>query len=184
VSAARLPLRIDDALSSLSEPGANTESVRPAAEATRTRARFFVVFLPYPQVRDAARSGRRTSVQSDRHSVIRVSGATLPRQLSTHGPSRPASTRTRDGARRRARPSASTRSMTRDPKEAIHGSEPAVGVRATPPMGFGAFRRNQTRRSFSCRFTSPTPSALRVSHSLSGFIPPSPCGCVSNRIHP
>lgn len=143
VSATRMPLRIDGALSSLPEPGANTESVRPVAEATYTRARFFAISLPYPQVRGAARSGRRTSVRSDRYCVVRVSGATLSRQLSTHGPSPPASTRTRDGARRRARPSASTRSMIRFPREAIHGSEPAAGVRATPPRGsvpFGGTR--------------------------------------------
>ena len=35
-----------------------------------------------------------------------------------------------------------------------------------------------------CRFTSPTPSALRVSHSLSGLIPPEPRGLVSCHIRP
>jgi hypothetical protein len=35
-----------------------------------------------------------------------------------------------------------------------------------------------------CRFTSPTPSALRVSHSLSGLSPPGPCGSVSRHIRP
>jgi hypothetical protein len=33
-----------------------------------------------------------------------------------------------------------------------------------------------------CRFTSPTTSALRVSHSLSGLIPPDLCGLVSYHI--
>jgi hypothetical protein len=32
------------------------------------------------------------------------------------------------------------------------------------------------------RFTSPTPSALRVSHPLSGLLPPRPCGFVSRHI--
>jgi hypothetical protein len=35
-----------------------------------------------------------------------------------------------------------------------------------------------------CRFTSPTPSALRVSHSLSGLSPPGPRGFVSRHIRP
>ena len=35
-----------------------------------------------------------------------------------------------------------------------------------------------------CRFASPTPSALRVSHSLSGLIPPGPRGSVSRHIRP
>lgn len=35
-----------------------------------------------------------------------------------------------------------------------------------------------------CRFASPTPSALRVSHSLSGLSPPGPCGSVSRHIRP
>ena len=41
----------------------------------------------------------------------------------------------------------------------------------------------EPRRSL-CRFTSPTPSALRVSHSLSGLSPPGPCGFVSRHIRP
>jgi len=36
----------------------------------------------------------------------------------------------------------------------------------------------------ACRFTSPTPSALGVSHPLSGLILPSPRGFVSRHIHP
>jgi hypothetical protein len=35
-----------------------------------------------------------------------------------------------------------------------------------------------------CRIASPTLSALRVSHSLSGLSPPEPCGFVSRHIHP
>lgn len=35
-----------------------------------------------------------------------------------------------------------------------------------------------------CRFASPTPSALRVSHSLSGLSPPGPRGFVSRHIRP
>lgn len=49
---------------------------------------------------------------------------------------------------------------------------------------FVAFRRNQTCRSLMRWFTSPTPSALRVSHPLSGLIPAHPCGCVSSHIRP
>ena len=41
----------------------------------------------------------------------------------------------------------------------------------------------ELRRSL-CWFTSPTPSALRVSHSLSGLSPPGPCGFVSRHIRP
>jgi hypothetical protein len=39
------------------------------------------------------------------------------------------------------------------------------------------------RRSLR-RFTSPTPSVLRVSHPLNGLIPPEPRGLVSCHIHP
>lgn len=48
-------------------------------------------------------------------------------------------------------------------------------------LRFGAFQRNQLGRSLR-RFTSPTPSALRVSHPLNGLIPPEPCGLVSSHI--
>jgi hypothetical protein len=41
----------------------------------------------------------------------------------------------------------------------------------------------EPRRSL-CRFTSPTPSALGVSHSLSGLSPPGPRGFVSRHIRP
>jgi len=34
------------------------------------------------------------------------------------------------------------------------------------------------------RFTWPTPSALRVSHPLDGFLPPEPCGFVSRHSRP
>lgn len=50
-------------------------------------------------------------------------------------------------------------------------------------MGFVASRRNEHRGSL-CRFTSPTPSALGVSHSLSGFIPSIPRGFVSRHFRP
>jgi hypothetical protein len=40
------------------------------------------------------------------------------------------------------------------------------------------------RRSFMCRFASPTPSAPRVSHPLSGLIPPTPRGYVSSHFRP
>jgi len=41
----------------------------------------------------------------------------------------------------------------------------------------------EPRRSL-CRFTSPAPSALRVSHPLSGLSPPGPRGFVSRHIRP
>jgi hypothetical protein len=41
----------------------------------------------------------------------------------------------------------------------------------------------EPRRSL-CRFASPAPSALRVSHSLSGLSPPGPRGFVSRHIRP
>lgn len=40
------------------------------------------------------------------------------------------------------------------------------------------------RRSLTCRFASPTPSAPAVSHCLSGLIPPTPCGCISSHFRP
>jgi hypothetical protein len=51
----------------------------------------------------------------------------------------------------------------------------SLGVRAPSAFELG--------RSL-CRFTSPTPSVLRVSHSLNGLIPPGPCGSVSRHIRP
>ena len=61
--------------------------------------------------------------------------------------------------------------------------ETRSGSTTTPPMEFGPLRRHQFRWSL-CRFTSPTPSALRVSHSLDGLFPPGPCGFVSRHIRP
>jgi hypothetical protein len=55
---------------------------------------------------------------------------------------------------------------------------------ATPPMGFGASRRNQPRGSLARRLASPAPSAPRVSHPLSGFIPSRPRGFVSRHFRP
>jgi hypothetical protein len=49
------------------------------------------------------------------------------------------------------------------------------GVRVLPAF--------EPRRSL-CWFTSPAPSALRVSHPLSGLIPPGPRGFVSRHIRP
>jgi hypothetical protein len=51
-------------------------------------------------------------------------------------------------------------------------------------MGFGPFRRNRPKRSLVRWFASPAPSALRVSHPLSGLIPLGPCGFVSRRFRP
>jgi hypothetical protein len=57
------------------------------------------------------------------------------------------------------------------------------GISTTPPLGFGPLRRFEPRRSL-CRFASPAPSALRVSHPLSGLIPPGPRGSVSRHFRP
>jgi hypothetical protein len=51
----------------------------------------------------------------------------------------------------------------------------SLGVRSP-----SAFRAQASLR----RFTSPTPSALRVSHPLSDLRPPGPCGSVSRHIRP
>jgi hypothetical protein len=97
-------------------------------------------------------------------------------------------------SRRRARPSARApgRSDRQRARPRLHasrrrrsGSERARSRNeTTPPMGFGASRRNQRRESLTCRFASPTPSALGVSHSLSGLILPEPRGFVSRHIRP
>jgi hypothetical protein len=50
-------------------------------------------------------------------------------------------------------------------------------------LGFGPLRRIESGQSL-CRFTSPAPSALRVSHPLSGLSPPEPCGSISRHIRP
>jgi hypothetical protein len=47
-----------------------------------------------------------------------------------------------------------------------------------PPLGFISLRRHQLGRSLR-RIASPSPSALSVSHALSGLIPPGPCSFVS-----
>ena len=55
-----------------------------------------------------------------------------------------------------------------------------------PSMRFGAFRRSRHRRS-TVAFELPrwrASSALRVSHPLSGLIPPGPCGFVSRHFRP
>jgi hypothetical protein len=54
----------------------------------------------------------------------------------------------------------------------------AKALMATP-MRFDCLLTTSTPVVVPCRLTSPTPSALRVSHSLSGLIPPTPCGLVS-----
>jgi hypothetical protein len=75
------------------------------------------------------------------------------------------------------------------------GGLPPVSHRNGPPMqdtqresddvslGVRFLSAYQPRRSL-CRFASPTPSALRVSHSLSDFSPPEPRGFVSRHIRP
>jgi hypothetical protein len=59
----------------------------------------------------------------------------------------------------------------------------AAGERRCLPWGsfpFGGISSGDPK----CRFASPTRSALSVSHALSGFLPPGPCGFVSRHIHP
>jgi hypothetical protein len=51
-----------------------------------------------------------------------------------------------------------------------------AGIEDTFPR-FVAFRRSQMRRSLTRWIASPAPSALRVSHPLSGLIPAHPRGC-------
>jgi hypothetical protein len=58
------------------------------------------------------------------------------------------------------------------------------GWRRDLPWGSGPFGGLGTGGRWMCRFTSPTPSAPRVSHSLSGLIPPGLCGFVSRHIRP
>jgi len=59
----------------------------------------------------------------------------------------------------------------------------AAGYPTTPSLGFVPFRRHVLERSL-CRGTSPTPSALRVSHPLDGLIPLERRGFVSPHIRP
>jgi hypothetical protein len=77
-----------------------------------------------------------------------------PRRSS---PARTAQARTRDRQARTSRP-----------KTPPWGSVPSSGIRCADR---------------SRRFASPTPSALSVSHALSGFIPTHPRGLVSCHIH-
>lgn len=48
-----------------------------------------------------------------------------------------------------------------------------------PPVRFGCLLTTPASVVVTCRLTSPTPSALRVSHSLSGLIPPTPSDRIS-----
>jgi hypothetical protein len=50
--------------------------------------------------------------------------------------------------------------------------------------GVRSLSANRARAIVACRFASPTPSVLRVSHPLDGLIPPGPCGFVSPHIRP
>jgi len=70
------------------------------------------------------------------------------------------------------------RSVTRTDRSRTRWWSPA-----TPPLGFGSFQRNQLRWS-EYSVASAVPSALRVSHRLSGFLPPEPRGFVSRHIRP
>jgi hypothetical protein len=66
----------------------------------------------------------------------------------------------------------------------------AVWIRGTQREPVGTFHRVRFPSAEPARaivaqwFTSPLPSALRVSHPLSGLIPPGPRGFVSRHIHP
>jgi hypothetical protein len=59
----------------------------------------------------------------------------------------------------------------------------STGNPTAAPMGFGPFRRFRLREALP-RVTSPGPSALGVSHPLSGLILPGPRGFVSRHIRP
>jgi hypothetical protein len=59
----------------------------------------------------------------------------------------------------------------------------STGNPTAAPVGFGPFRRFQLREAL-LRVTSPEPSALGVSHPLSGLILPEPRGFVSRHIRP
>lgn len=50
--------------------------------------------------------------------------------------------------------------------------------------GVRSLSAKAARAVVACRFASPTPSVLRVSHPLDGLIPPGPCGFVSPHIRP
>jgi len=52
------------------------------------------------------------------------------------------------------------------------------------PWGSVPFGDKSPSDRSTCRFASPTPSALRVSHSLSGLVPLGPSGLISCRSHP
>ena len=79
----------------------------------------------------------------------------------------------------------------RHPLAASHSSDHRSGPRAQDTQrgrsdvshGVRFLSAYDPRRSL-CRFTSPTPSALGVSHSLSGLSPPGPRGFVSRHIRP
>jgi hypothetical protein len=72
----------------------------------------------------------------------RGNGGVQPAVIARAGSARTARRGTTATRPRRARVP-----MTSSRKATVHGHEPAVGVRTTPPMGFGAFRRSQLRRS-------------------------------------
>ena len=140
------------------------------------------------QLSDRSPSGGASSKRQGR------SKPELPRRNLPVGVSRPKQ-RVSVGAlsRQRARRVAEATRPTRcDPESCLppvrHRSDESMqdtqrGNSTTPPNGVRSPSAFEPRRS-SCRFASPTPSALRVSHPRSGLIPPGPCGFVSRHIHP
>lgn len=64
-----------------------------------------------------------------------------------------------------------TRHLDRNRRDGSRGV-----VKTIPPMRFGSFRQIRRDDRSMDWFASPIPSALKVSHPLSGFLPSAPCG--------
>lgn len=85
-------------------------------------------------------------------------------------------------AQRRTQPSPSL--PGRWPSGEVHRRGAARQVSSDTSLEVRCLSAEAATVIVTCRIASPTPSALRVSHSLSGFIPPTPRGSISRHIHP
>jgi len=116
---------------------------------------------------------RESSHQNTRESVTAVR-----RSQTSNATNKPAMTTSSGPADKTLPPEGNDRNRPKAGRRRL-----SAGIKDTFPR-FIAFRRSEMRRSLIRWFASPTPSALRVFHPLSGLIPAHPRGCVSSHFRP
>lgn len=123
------------------------------------------VLRPKPKFRHRARAARHRS--DKRHAHGRIAKRQIRRSAA---------------AQRRTQPSPSL--PGRRPSGEVHRRGAARQVSSDTSLEVRCLSAEAAAVIVTCRIASPTPSALRVSHSLSGFTPPTPRGSISRHIHP